>query len=749
MRKCMLCCGVALLAPMSQAEDLTVVGTPKTAMVVRLDGDVWRLVHYGAKADAASLAELELPYNYGLNSQGFRKSSLLTAFGMPCVRRKDAEQIVTTGGLSVQHADGVLTTDLMADGTETSRMEDGAVRTVFRWRDRTHPFFVTQSFTAFADTDVIECEMAIRHAEKGPVRLMRMDTLAVFLQYPADEYHVQTLASAWGCEGRIRERRLERGSALSIGSRSGVRGAWEANPSFMLSVGKRADETSGEVIGGVLAWSGAWAIDFELDHLGGLDIHGGAATPGGYYTLDPGRALELPKAALVWSDRGKGEVSRQFHRWARRHRLPHGAKERPVVLNSWESTYFDIDEGKLAAMMDGAKEMGVETFVLDDGWFGEGDCARNNGSAGLGDWKVNRRKLPHGLEGLRTAARSRGLDFGLWIEPEMADVKSELYAAHPDWILREPSRPVNVGRGLAQVVLDFANPAVTDNIRAQLKEVFAGLPSLSYVKWDANANVMNPGCPSLPADRQANFWFDYTQGLYSLARWMRTAYPRLDIQACASGGGRMEYGFLAFADEFWASDDTDARERVFIQWGASQFYPANAIAAHVTECPNGSTGRMLPLKFRFDVAMSARLGLELRPWKLTADEVAFAKRAVADYKRIRPVVQQGDLYRLVSPYDHDYAALQYVSEDRARAVVFVWGLERPCRGELPAPIRLPGLDPRKAYAVEEINCGNRNHCAAVGKSVSGEALQSMGLPVVLKGDYDSAVFRLETSQEGE
>ena len=562
-----------------------------------------------------------------------------------------------------------------------------------------------------------------------------------------------SLTGEWCSEAEVVETPLPRGRRVCLDSRSGVRDAWLNNPSFMLSAGGPSTETSGRVFGGVLCWSGAWEISFRLSEVDLLEIAGGPANIAGDYVLDPGRSIAMPVAALTFSDKGKGQVSRNFHRWARRHWMPAADKLRPMLLNNWEGTGFNFNEPLLHEIMDGAKDLDVELFVLDDAWFGRGMNARDNDTVGLGDWCVNDAKLPHGLAGLAAEAKRRGLKFGFWVEPEMANWEHcDLLAAHPEWALQEKGRGMRLGRGGSQVVLDFTNPAVRDEIWRQLDAAYSSVPELAYVKWDANANIDNVGSTYLDADRQGNLYFDYTQGYYDVLARQRAKYPGVDIQACSSGGGHMEYGSLRYCDEFWTSDNTDPRDRVKMQWGASMFYPAQAIASHVTR-----SGREVPFKYRVDVAFSGRFGFEMQPKHMAPSELAFAKNAVAEYRRIRPIVQQGDLYRLVSPYDHDYAALMFVSGDKSRAVVCIYGLSRDARKNHPPALRLQGLDPEKRYRVRELNTEHWRwpHSPIIGKCTdyvaemldvtppSGEALMELGLPVIIGDrDYDSAVLEL-------
>lgn len=743
MKRMMICILTVVLAGWAGAEPVTgdfLLQTKQTTMAFHKSGDTWQMVHYGAKiensADAAALAWSGW---IGGNFFGHRKPDTYSVYGSDNDRRGTMNKF---GGLAVIHADGVTSTDLKAVSAKT--VDDGTdiVHLVFELKDRVYPFYVIQHFRAAVASDVIESWVEIRHDEDKPVKLIRMDSVALVFPLLAKEYHLLSLTGQWSCEGQLVEAPVALGQTVSMTSRSGVRSAFGNNPSFMLSVGERATETSGRVIGGSLAWSGAWSISIQHDYVDALAINAGSDTGNGAYTLDKGKTLVTPKMALTYSASGKGQISRNMHRWARDHQLRDGHMLRPVLLNSWEGAYFDFNEKTLTDMMDGVKELGGEMFVVDDGWFARGKYARDDDKRGLGDWVLNEKKLPKGLGSLANEAKTRGLKFGIWVEPEMANTTSELVDNHPEWVLREKTRPLRQGRGGTQVVLDMTNPSLRDNIYNQMDAMITSIPGLAYIKWDANADFMNPGSTYLGADRQANVWYDYTAGLYDLLARLRVKYPDILMKACSSGGGHMDYGFLRYADEFWTSDDTDARERVFIQWGAGHFYPACAMAAHVTGVPNHQTHRSTPLKFRFDVAMSGRLGFELHPKTMDPEEVVFAKQAVKDYKRLRPVIQQGDLYRLVSPWTHTYASLMYVNDDKTRAVVFLYGLNRPVMSDYPAPLMLQGLDINKRYRLTEINKEKRGHCRVSGKTLSGAALMGMGFPVKLQGDYDSAVFEL-------
>ncbi len=746
--KCLFWTGaVALACSLSAAEigDSFLLATRNTAMAFRKTAGVWNLAHYGARikegGDASALAWNSWS---GGTDLGTRAPATYCAFGTKNISRG----INKYGGLAVRHTDGVLTTDLVHEKAETVPDAPGATHLVLTLKDRVYPFYVIQHFRAIEACDVIETWVELRNGENAAVQLDRMDSCALLFPLIAREFVVQSTTGQWASEGQISESSVGRGQALVLQSRAGVHDAWTANPSLMLQVGGKATETEGRVIGGALCWSGIWHITVTHDEVDALELRAGALPCAGAYTLDAGRTIEMPKFVLTWTEKGKGQVSRNMHKWAREWQLPAGRKLRPVLLNSWEGSYFSFTEKVLHDMMDGVKEMGGELFVLDDGWFGHGKYARDNDKdhqdkVGLGDWQVNPEKLPNGLDGLNTEAAKRGLKFGFWVEPEMINTRSWLYEKHPDWVIREKTRPVYQGRGGTQTVLDYTNPEIRGEVFAMLDALYSKIPGLAYIKWDANADFMNWGSTYLAADRQANLSYDYTIGLYDLLAKCRAKYPDVDIQACSSGGGHMDYGFLKYADEYWTSDNSDARERVYMQWGASQFYPACTMAAHVTASPNHQTRRATPLKFRFDVAFSGRFGFELHPKDMSPEELAFGKQAVSDYKRLRPVIQQGDLYRLISPYDHSYASLMYVSEDKTKAVVYLYGLVRSiCQDYIP-PVRLQGLDPARRYRVNEINLSQgRTHTRVQGKTIGGDALAGMGLAFRLNGDYDSAVVEL-------
>ena len=709
-------------------------------------GDLWTFAHIGARGgppeDIAALADAR-PVGGNHLARGTMETypAFGSSRGQPGCERGNVR-----GALQVRHADGDRSVDWLCTGTDMA----GARHAVLEYSDRAHPSFrAAQHFVAHADCDVFETWVELRHEEPGPVEIARMDSFGLESAGLGERFRLLSLSGQWANEANVAEDELLRGRETVLGARSGVHDSWENLPAFLLSFGATpATEESGRVLAGALCWSGAWEIRIRHEWSHELRLSAGAANLSGPYVLEPGRTLTLPKFVFAWSERGTGHASRSLHRWARAHLLPHPGP-RDIVLNSWEGARFDLSEEKVLAMMDGAKALGAECFVLDDGWFGRGDFARNDAGRGLGDWEVDPAKFPHGLAHLAREAKRRGLRFGLWVEPEMATTRSALLRDHPDWALQEAGRPLRTQRGNAQVVLDLANPAVRDAIVRRIDAVLRAVPGLAYVKWDANADIANAGSPYLGADRQGNLWFDYTAGLYDILARLRAAHPGVVFQSCASGGGRVDFGALAFADEFWCSDNTDARRRVLVQWGQTLFFPPCAAAAHVTAVPNKHTGGTASLKYRFDVAFSGRLGLELLPHTLTEEEASFARRCIAAYKRLRPVIQGGDMYRLASPREGDHAALLFASPDRRRAVVAVYGLCRAYNDGRPEPLRLRGLDSSLDYRIREINLprpGTGLHTAFSGKTLCGGALVSAGLPFELGPGDDSFVLELQATK---
>lgn len=661
------------------------------------------------------------------NSRSNFNDSAYPQFGDQCARES---------AIQATHNDGNMSLDLVVESVNRETI-DGAQITSIVTKDKFYPFYVTLFYKTYPDTDVIETWTEIRHMEKKPVTLYRF--ASAFLPVRRGDNWISHFHGSWGSESYITEEPLTNGMKV-IKNKNGVRNTQSDSPCFMLTLDGRPNEQTGAVIGGTLAWSGNYRIALDNDNTHTTRIFAGINEEQSQYQLAPNEIFTTPVFAFTYSDEGKGGVSRNFHRWARLHRLNHGTAERDILLNSWEGLWMHVNQEVIDQMMDDFAQLGGELFVMDDGWFGD-KHPRNDDKQGLGDWMVNKQKLPEGISGLTAAAKKHGLKFGIWIEPEMANTVSELYEKHPDWVIQQPNRTNHMGRGGTQKVLDLSNPAVQDFVFGVVDNLMTANPEIAYIKWDANMTLYNYGSTYLPADKQSHLYIDYHRGLNKVLERIHAKYPNLVMQACASGGGRVNYGLLPYYDEFWTSDNTDALQRIYMQWGVSNFFPAIATASHVSIERNHQTGRTSPLKFRFDVAMSGRLGMELVPSSLSDNDKAFAKRAIADYKTIRPVVQQGDQYRLISPFDKTgFASLMYVTPDKDRAVFFVYKMEQFHNMPVPA-FRMAGLDPDKTYRIKELDTAG-DPLAQDGKSFNGAFLMQTGLDLALGGEYDSHVLEL-------
>ena len=428
----------------------------------------------------------------------------------------------------------------------------------------------------------------------------------------------------------------------------------------------------------------------------------------------------------------------------------HGNVERKILLNSWEGVYFDINQQGMDQMMADIASMGGELFVMDDGWFGD-KYPRKTDNSSLGDWTVDKNKLPDGIEGLLRDAKKNGVKFGIWLEPEMTNTVSELYEKHPDWIIKAPKRDAVLGRGGTQLVLDLSNPKVQDFIFSIVDKLLTKYPEIDYIKWDANMAIMNHGSQYLNMADQSHLYIAYHRGFDAVCKRIRAKYPDITIQACASGGGRANWGILPYFDEFWVSDNTDALQRIYMQWGTSYFFPAIAMASHISATPNHTVFRTTSLKYRIDVAMSGRLGMEIQPKNMTDAEKELCRKAIAEYKQIRPIVQFGDIYRLVSPYDKKgLASMMYVTEAKDKAVFYWWKTESFQNEHLPR-VHMAGLDATKMYRVKELNRIDVEPLAIEGKLFSGAYLMNHGLDVPYRNntewnartDWSSRVLLLE------
>lgn len=721
MKQFLLLPGAALLlmtAALPATAETVNISTPNTSLVLDAEkGGKLRILHYGNRLSDADIATL--------SDAGAIKRDAYPVYGI----YPQAE-----AAMSVTHADGNRTTDTEVTGITSRKDADGADVTTIAMRDKVYPFDLNVNYRTYPGEDVIETWVDVKNNEKGTVTLNRF--MSGYLPVRYGNVWLSQLYGSWANEGKVSETPLNHGVRM-IKNKDGVRNSHTSHAEIMLSLDGKPQENTGRTVGAALEYSGNYKLFIDTDDSDYHHFFAGINEENSEYHLKKGESFVTPPLALTYSEEGLSGVSRNFHRWGRNHRLHAGNTERKVLLNSWEGVYFNITEPVMDGMMKDIADMGGELFVMDDGWFGK-KYPRDNDSTTLGDWVVDTNKLPNGIQALIDSASTHGIKFGIWIEPEMTNTVSELYEKHPEYIIKAANRPATQGRGGTQLVLDLANPKVQDIVFTVVDTLMRKYPAIDYIKWDANAPIMDHGSQYLTADNQSHLYIDYHKGLAKVLDRIRAKYPDLTIQACASGGGRANYGVLPWFDEFWVSDNSDALQRVYMQWGASYFFPAVAMASHISATPNHQTYRSMPLKYRIDVAMSGRLGMEIQPRDMSEAEREQCRKAIAEYKEIRPVVQQGDIYRLQSPYeDLGVASLLYATPEKDKAVFFWWKTEAFRNQQLPR-VKMAGLDPDRNYKVREINRIDNKPLRYEGKTFSGRYLMDNGLemPVGYNVDKD-------------
>lgn len=591
-------------------------------------------------------------------------------------------------------------------------------------RDAVSGLRVLLTYTVFTSLPVIT--RSVRIVNDGSSRVTLRRAMSFSLDLPDSGFQMMSLSGAWSRERQICLRPLAEG-VQSVHSMRGTSSA-EHNP-FIVLTRANTDERTGEAYGFSLAYSGNFLAQAEVDSFGRTRVMMGIHPDTFEWPLAPGESFQTPEAVLVYSATGLNAMSQAYHRLFRE-RLSRGAwsdRERPVLLNNWEATGFDFTEEKIVKMAREAKSLGVELFVLDDGWFG----ARNDDTAGLGDWAANTAKLPEGLRGLSKKIRENGLMFGVWIEPEMVNPDSDLYRAHPDWILHVDGRPPSEGRH--QYALDFSRDDVVDYIAKSISTVLRDA-SVSYVKWDMNRYLTECGSAGAGADAQGTVFHKYVLGVYRLYEKLTTEFPDILFEACSAGGARFDPGILSFAPQTWTSDDTDAIERLKIQYGTSMAYPLSSMGNHVSEVPNQQVHRMTGFDTRGNVALFGMLGYELDPLALSPDEREKVRAQIAFYKRHRSLVRTGRFYRLLSPFEGNLTAWIVVSADSREAIAACYRVLFKPNGIEPV-IKLDGLVSGSRYRV-----GGRE-----GELYYGDELMNAGLRVrtgewTNRGDFASALW---------
>jgi len=671
------------------------------------DGAALRHLHWGAPLPRAALA--------GLSAAGSgempRRERLLS------LARERPDEYVPWGGLrydepslKAEFGDGTRSVEWRVASHRVTRQ--GPVCTLeVDLADTAYPLLVTLSYRVYDGFDVLDRWATLRHSGDGPPVVIRQAHSANWWLPVRESWRLRYLHGGWAAETQLVEAALTPGKVV-LESRRGIT-SHQLNPWFTLDPEGTATEEHGELWSGALGWSGSWKLVFETNLGGRVHACGGVNDFDWSYRLEPGDELILPRFAGLHTTGGFGAASREWHAWQLAHVLGRGDDRpgltapgwapapsataapadsgppplRPVLYNSWEATSFQVTEAGQTRLAELAARLGIESFVMDDGWFGRRDHDR----AGLGDWTVNREKFPRGLGPLIGRVNDLGMRFGLWVEPEMVNPDSDLYRAHPDWVYHFAGRTRTLRRN--QLVLNLARPDVAEWVFATLDRLLSE-NHIEFIKWDMNRPISEPGWPAAAGDNPERVWTDHVRSLYAVIDGLRAAHPGVEFESCAGGGGRVDLGILRRVEQVWPSDNTDAWDRVKIQEGFTQAYPPQIMTAWVTDSPNFLTRRELPLGFRFHVAMAGALavGGDLLRW--TDAELGEAAELIATYKDIRPVIQRGRLYRLASVRNGPFAASEYVAGDDV--VVLGWWGPRPA-GVRPDRIRLASLDADARY----------------------------------------------------
>jgi alpha-galactosidase len=557
---------------------------------------------------------------------------------------------------------------------------------------------------------------------------------------PRGQYTLNYLTGRWAGEWTLTQETLHPGARI-IESRRGTTGH-QANPWFAVQAGS-ADEDSGDVWFGALAWSGSWRITVEQDQLDAVRVTGGFNPFEFGYVLHSGQTLETPVFYGGYSAHGLGGASRLLHHFEIAQVLPHrigtgeqaAPKPRPVIYNSWEATEFNVSEQGQIALAEKAAALGVQRFVMDDGWFGQ----RKDDHAGLGDWYVNQQKFPNGLKPLIDKVHSLGMDFGLWVEPEMVNPDSDLYRKHPEWVLNFPGRPRSEQRN--QLVLNLARPDVRAYILDFLDKLLTE-NDIAFLKWDYNRNWAEPGWDQLPPAEQRKVYVEFTRNLYAILAELKSRHPKVELESCSGGGGRVDLGILKYADEVWPSDNTDPFDRLTQQDGFTYAYTPQIMMAWVTDSPHWLNKRSTSLSYRMLSSMQGSLGIGANITKWNDEETALAKRLIASYREVQPTIVQGDLYRLISPRNgSEFSATQTVNREKSQSVVYAF-IHSTQEGRTFPRLRLKGLDPAAQYALTSIEGKTMDGTPEVA---SGAWWMNHGLDMSpdFRGDFQGAAFRLD------
>ena len=661
----------------------------------------------------------------------FAPAHLASAYGFETREGRTAEEYPAWGGmrygepcLKVTFPDGnrdlVLKFDSQKIGSDILEIT---------LKDISYGVFVTLRYRVFTAFDVIEKSVRVDNRTKEPI-VVESAQSGVWHLPSGQHYRLSYLHGYWAGETRLAQEPIDPGKKILESRRGNTSG--QANPWFAIDAGGAADEEHGKVWFGALGWSGNWKLVIEDTPYDQVRVVGGFNDFDFSYPLKPGESLNTPLFYGGYTELGFGDASRLMHSFEREAILParSAGHLRPILYNSWEATEFNVDEAGHKALADKAARIGIELFVMDDGWFGR----RNDDHAGLGDWYVNPQKFPNGLGPLIQYVKSKGMKFGLWVEPEMVNPNSNLYRKHPDWVINFSGRPRTEGRN--QLVLNLARDDVKEYLLATLVKLLRE-NDIDFLKWDMNRHFSEPGWPAVATADERKLWVNYVLNLYDIIDQLRAKYPKLEIESCSGGGGRVDLGILKRVEQAWSSDNTDAFDRLTIQDGFTHAYAPKLMMDWVTDVPN-MNGRSTPLKFRFLAAMMGSMGIGANLNRWSDEDFALASKMAAYYKTIRATVQEGDLYRLASPHEGELTASQYVSRDGRQSVLFAF--LRSQQFLRPAPtIYLRGLGPNANYRVISID----DKLIDKADVLSGAYLMNHGLNFNLTGDFDSTSITLE------
>jgi len=629
----------------------------------------------------------------------------------------------TTPMVEVIFADGVRDIELTFVESEIITV-DGYSTLVIIQKDQFYPLRVTEYIRVIPEYDLLEKLVEINNAgEKEIIRLENAQSGSFFL--PKDNYYLTHLSGIWGHEFQPNTTLLTQGvKTLQIKDFRSFGSSF-----FAVRPERETGETYGKVWYGSLIYSGNWRADFEKSSTGEVQVVSGINFWDQEVILNPGETFSTPKMIVGYTENGMEGVSKNLTSYTREHILPekHRYELRPVLYNSWYATTFNVNEEQQLALAEIAKEIGVEMFVIDDGWF----KGRVNDRAGLGDWTVDKNKFPDGLNPMIEKINAMGLDFGIWVEPEMVNPNSDLYRAHPDWVFHYPNRTRHTGRN--QLMLNLAREDVYQYLYESLYKLLKG-NNIKFLKWDMNKALTDPGFPSADTEEQRSVRIKYIENLYRLIESLRQEFPDVWFENCSSGGGRIDLGMLSRMDFNWVSDNTDPVDRIFIHYSYLNAFPANTMISWVTH--QDLHHQNPSLEFKFDVSMSGVLGVGYDLTKWTEEEKTLAKEKIALYKEIRETVQFGDHYRLFSPYENNRSVLQYVNKDKSESVVFVYNLAEYPNYFIPETkrskdIQLRGLQSDAHYKIEGIE-----------NAYTGQFLMEKGIVLPLSGAFKSKIFKI-------